>query len=40
VQLLDAVRRTGKKARRTYEARLERRKVENEQLEQFEEFLN
>jgi hypothetical protein len=34
------VRRTGKKARRTYEARLERRKMENDQLEQFEEFMN
>ena len=33
-------RRRGKKARRTYEARLERRQAENEKLETFDEFMD
>jgi hypothetical protein len=37
---VDKARKTGKKARRTYEARLERRAIENNQLETFDEYLD
>lgn len=40
IENVDKARKTGKKARRTYEARLERRAIENNQLETFDEYLD